>query len=175
MELTFVLLAEWSGALMGLTGSFLVALGGGRERWGFVLYLGANIAISGFALATHAWGLLAMQVGFTLSTSLGLWRCFVSARRVEDRYAIAPELVRRHARSGVAKALASAYHGAMKTIRHAGKTAVKFVTPSGVTGFVAVPVEANLLQKLIDKMQRRLDASAQSAVQGTVASSSAKT
>jgi hypothetical protein len=44
----------------------------------------------------------------------------------------------------------------MQKVRHGNKEAIKFVTPSGVTAFVATPASAELMRDLARKLQRKL-------------------
>jgi hypothetical protein len=67
---------EWSGALLGLLGSYLLATYGRWARYGWVAFLAANVAMGGFALATDARGLPLQQLGFMGSAMLGLRRAW---------------------------------------------------------------------------------------------------
>jgi membrane-bound ClpP family serine protease len=67
---------EWTGALLGLLGAYLIATHGRWARFGWLAFLGANAAMAGFALATDAYGLLLQQLGFTGSALLGLRRAW---------------------------------------------------------------------------------------------------
>jgi len=65
---------EWTGALLGLLGAFLLATNTSISRYGWVAFLGANVAMTAFAAAIGAHGLLLQQLGFTATTLLGLRR-----------------------------------------------------------------------------------------------------
>lgn len=65
---------EWIGALLGLSGAFLLATHSPLSRYGWLAYLGANFAMAAFALSIDAHGLLFQQIGFTAATLLGIWR-----------------------------------------------------------------------------------------------------
>lgn len=67
---------EWSGAMLGLLGAYLIATHGRYARYGWIAFLGANAAMAGFAAATGAHGLLLQQLGFTGSAVLGLQRAW---------------------------------------------------------------------------------------------------
>lgn len=67
---------EWSGALLGLLGAYLIATHGRWARYGWIAFLAANATMGGFALATEARGLLLQQVGFMGSAVLGLRRAW---------------------------------------------------------------------------------------------------
>ncbi len=65
---------EWTGAFLGLLGAFLLATHSRVSRYGWLAYLGANVAMTVFAAAIGAHGLLIQQLGFTVTTLLGLYR-----------------------------------------------------------------------------------------------------
>lgn len=65
---------EWVGALLGLLGAFLLASHTSMSRYGWLAFLGANVAMTVFAVAIDAYGLLAQQLGFMATTLLGLRR-----------------------------------------------------------------------------------------------------
>ncbi len=72
---------EWTGAFLGLLGAFLLATHSRVSRYGWLAYLGANVAMSAFAAAIDAHGLLIQQLGFTITTLLGLYRSGLFALR----------------------------------------------------------------------------------------------
>ena len=76
---------EWTGALLGLLGAFLLATHSRVSRYGWLAYLGANVAMTAFAAAIGAYGLLIQQLGFTITTLLGLYRSGLVALRNDDR------------------------------------------------------------------------------------------
>jgi hypothetical protein len=65
---------QWSGAVFGVIGSFLLATHGRWSRYGWLAYLAANITMGAFAAAIGAYGLLAQQLCFSATTMLGLHR-----------------------------------------------------------------------------------------------------
>ena len=65
---------EWLGCVLGLLGAFLLATNTRISRLGWVAFLGANIAMIAFALGINARGLLLQQIGFSLTSCLGLYR-----------------------------------------------------------------------------------------------------
>lgn len=72
MSSLFVL--EWSGAVLGLIGAFLLALNVRASRFGWLFYLGSNLCWLAFGFATQAFGLVVMSVGFTITTFIGIYR-----------------------------------------------------------------------------------------------------
>lgn len=69
-------LLEWCGAGLGLLGALLLALNTRHSGWGFVAFLASNVCWIAFALMSGTYGLLTMQVGFTLTSLLGVYRWF---------------------------------------------------------------------------------------------------
>lgn len=67
---------EWTGAVCGLAGSLLIALKTRYSGWGFVLFLASNMAWLAFGLLTQTYGMVAMQVGFTVTSLIGI-RCWL--------------------------------------------------------------------------------------------------
>lgn len=76
---------EWTGALLGLLGAFLLATHSRVSRYGWLAYLGANVAMTAFAASIGAHGLLIQQLGFTITTLLGLYRSGIVVGRHDDR------------------------------------------------------------------------------------------
>lgn len=72
---------EWTGAILGLLGAFLLATHSSVSRYGWLAYLGANVAMTVFAAAIDAHGLLLQQLGFTVTTLIGLHRSGLFAVR----------------------------------------------------------------------------------------------
>lgn len=72
MEMLGVL--EWSGAALGLIGSALLAANSRYSGYGFVFFLASNIAWFAFGTITGTWGMVWMQVGFTITSFIGLYR-----------------------------------------------------------------------------------------------------
>jgi len=77
---------EWSGSLISLVGAFLLATHSQVSRYGWLAYLAANFVMIGFALGIGRYGLLLQQIGFTVTTLLGIYKAgfplpFLSFRR----------------------------------------------------------------------------------------------
>lgn len=67
---------EWSGAILGLIGAVMLAINRKVSRFGWVFYLASNVCWAIFGVATHAFGLVVMQAGFTVTTLIGIYRWF---------------------------------------------------------------------------------------------------
>lgn len=68
------LVLEWGGAIIGLLGAALLAACVSFSRWGWAAFLLANCFFIAWALRIDAHGLLVQQVGFMLTSLLGLYR-----------------------------------------------------------------------------------------------------
>jgi hypothetical protein len=72
---------EWTGCATGLCGAAMLALNNRHSGWGFVLFLGSNVAWIIFGLLSHAIGMVVMQIGFTATSLVGIWKWLVMARK----------------------------------------------------------------------------------------------
>jgi hypothetical protein len=67
-------LLQWPGMVLGLLGAVLVASGQARvRRAGFAVWLVSNGCWIVWALHAQAWGLLGMQVFFSVTSVMGWW------------------------------------------------------------------------------------------------------
>lgn len=71
---------QWLGCLFGLAGSLLLATKTKASGYGFALFLVSNGFWIAFGIVTQAPGLVVMQVGFMLTSSLGVWQWIVKPR-----------------------------------------------------------------------------------------------
>ncbi|TFL14069.1 hypothetical protein CSC67_07840 [Pusillimonas caeni] len=72
--MTAATLFEWSGALLGLCGAALLVAHHRYSGWGFLAFLTSNLCWIAYALFTQTFGLLVMQLGFMLTSVVGLFR-----------------------------------------------------------------------------------------------------
>ena len=72
--MTIIHVFEWSGSLLGLLGAFLLASHASMSRYGWIAFLLANIAMIAFAWEISANGLLLQQLGFMITSVIGLYR-----------------------------------------------------------------------------------------------------
>lgn len=75
------LLLEWLGCMTGLLGATLLALNNRYSGYGFMVFLVSNGCWVMYGILGGAWGLIVMQLGFTATSLLGLYRWFPSVRR----------------------------------------------------------------------------------------------
>ncbi len=74
-------LLEWLGCMTGLLGAMLLALNNRYSGYGFVAFLASNVCWVMYGMLGGAWGLVVMQLGFTATSLLGLYRWFPGVRR----------------------------------------------------------------------------------------------
>ena len=65
---------QWGGAIFGLVGATLLATNSRFSRWGWFFFLFANCLYIFWAIRIDAHGLLLQQVGFTMTSLLGIFR-----------------------------------------------------------------------------------------------------
>lgn len=65
---------EWLGSALGLLGAFVLALNASFSGWGFVAFLASNCALLAFAARQELNGIFCMQLGFTGTSLLGIYR-----------------------------------------------------------------------------------------------------
>ena len=65
---------EWAGAAMAITGATLLATNTSFSGWGWIAFLGSNLAWIFYSLATGQRGLFTQQVLFTATSLLGIAR-----------------------------------------------------------------------------------------------------
>jgi hypothetical protein len=67
---------EWAGSGMGLLGATLLATNSAYSGFGFVAFLLSNFCWMAYAYHRKISGLLVMQIGFTTTSLVGIWRWF---------------------------------------------------------------------------------------------------
>lgn len=63
----------WLAAIAGLIGTLLLAVKSRYSGWGFVCYLASNAGWIVFAVANDHASLLAQQIGFTITSCIGVY------------------------------------------------------------------------------------------------------
>jgi hypothetical protein len=72
--MTFANAAGWTACTLALASSALLALRCRASAWGWVGFLGSNVAWIAYALATGTPSLLIQNFGFTATSLLGIYR-----------------------------------------------------------------------------------------------------
>jgi hypothetical protein len=72
---------EWTGACLGLAGAGLLSLNVKASRFGWPLFLLSNMAWIVYGIRTEMHGLVAMQIGFTITSLVGAYR-WLATRKV---------------------------------------------------------------------------------------------
>lgn len=67
-------LLQWSGCLLGAGGALLLALNRPCSGVGWLLFLASNAAWIWYGILTAAPGLVTMQLVFTATSALGIYR-----------------------------------------------------------------------------------------------------
>ncbi|MFH0134816.1 hypothetical protein ACGLHS_31695 [Variovorax sp. VaC1] len=67
-------ICEWAGSLLGIAGALLLALNLKISRYGWFVFLAANVAMIAFAILIDRRGLLLQQVTFTGTSLIGIHR-----------------------------------------------------------------------------------------------------
>ncbi len=75
-----------TGAALGLLGAFLLARGSARAGLGWLAFLGSNAALIVMALRLDLPGVLVLQLGFTVTTGLGIWTWLIKPRLDWDEW-----------------------------------------------------------------------------------------
>jgi hypothetical protein len=80
-------LLQWAGCIFGLSGAFLLALNNRFSGYGFYLFLVSNAAWIAFAMLTSVQALSVQNIGFTLTSLIGIyrWRKSVVQTNLESR------------------------------------------------------------------------------------------
>lgn len=69
-----VTVLEWAGSLLGLTGAALLACNTAFSHYGWNFFLAANVAMLIFSYRIQRYGLFLQQLGFTVTSLLGIVR-----------------------------------------------------------------------------------------------------
>lgn len=78
-----VSVVEWGGAAFGIVGAALVAMNNRYSGFGFVAFLASNACLITFGILTSAFGLVTMQIVFTGTSLVGIWRWLLKDRLLQ--------------------------------------------------------------------------------------------
>lgn len=65
---------EWGGAATGVTGALLLSLNNSVSGYGWLAYLLSNAFWIVFGIRIQAWGMVSMQVVYTMISLFGAYR-----------------------------------------------------------------------------------------------------
>lgn len=71
---------EWSGTATGILGALLLAMNNRWSGWGFAAFLTSNGFWVAYGIQAQAAGLVTMQIVFTVTSLIGVWRWLVQPR-----------------------------------------------------------------------------------------------
>jgi len=71
------IILEWLGCITGVIGAFLLALNNEWSGWGFVAFLLSNVFWIAFGVLKKTHGLITMQLVFTITSLLGVYRWMI--------------------------------------------------------------------------------------------------
>ena len=74
---------EWGGAVFGIVGAALVAMNNRYSGYGFVAFLASNACLITFGILPSAFGLVTMQIVFTGTSLVGIWRWLLKDRLLQ--------------------------------------------------------------------------------------------
>jgi len=72
---------EWVGCITGLSGSILLATNSRYSQWGWIILIVSNIIWIIYGVLTHANGLIIQQIGFIITSMIGIWRWMIIPRK----------------------------------------------------------------------------------------------
>eukprot|EP00456_Euglypha_rotunda_P088992 TRINITY_DN9163_c0_g1_i4.p1 TRINITY_DN9163_c0_g1~~TRINITY_DN9163_c0_g1_i4.p1 ORF type:complete len:147 (-),score=28.40 TRINITY_DN9163_c0_g1_i4:95-535(-) len=98
--MTHLEIFETIGAVLGVLGAALLATNTRLSGWGYALFLASNAALLAFGYLAEHWRFVAMQLVFTATSLLGLWRWVIAPRlhptsTKSDRIAALPPIALR--------------------------------------------------------------------------------
>ncbi|MEQ1527347.1 MAG: hypothetical protein ABL911_11465 [Gallionella sp.] len=76
---------DWIGCATGLLGAALLSMNNRYSGWGFVFFLVSNFAWMTFGLITHASSMVLMQIGFTGTSLIGVWKWLIVGRTASPK------------------------------------------------------------------------------------------
>lgn len=83
--MTQQLFIELFATACGLLGSLVLSLKGNRAAWGWVLFAMSNVGWLVFSFDHSHWGLFAQQIGFSITSAIGIWKWLIEPA-IERRF-----------------------------------------------------------------------------------------
>lgn len=69
----------------GLLGSLVLSLKGNRAAWGWLLFAMSNVGWLVFSFGYSHWGMFAQQIGFSITSAIGIWKWLIEPA-IERRF-----------------------------------------------------------------------------------------
>lgn len=79
-------LDQATGSALGLAGAYMLARNGHTAAWGWIAFLGSNVALIVFAMRNGHAFLLALQICFVVTSALGIWNYLVKPQLYWDEW-----------------------------------------------------------------------------------------
>ncbi len=76
----YLVVVEVFAAVCGLLGSLLLALRGQSAPWGWMFFMLSNIGWLTFSYGFSHWFLLVQQIGFSITSAIGIWKWLIEPR-----------------------------------------------------------------------------------------------
>lgn len=76
----YLVVVEIIAACCGLIGSLLLALKGESARWGWMFFMLSNVGWLAFSYGFGHWFLLVQQIGFSITSAIGIWKWLIEPR-----------------------------------------------------------------------------------------------
>jgi len=67
---------EWTATILSLAGAIMLSTNMTGARWAWPVWLVSNIFWIWFGCEKEAYGLVLTQIGFTVTSLIGVYRCF---------------------------------------------------------------------------------------------------
>lgn len=76
----YLVVVEVIAAICGLLGSLLLALKGQSAPWGWMFFMLSNVGWLAFSYGFGHWFLLVQQIGFSITSAIGIWKWLIEPR-----------------------------------------------------------------------------------------------
>lgn len=76
----YLVVVEVIAAVCGLLGSLLLALKGQSAPWGWMFFMISNVGWLAFSYGFGHWFLLVQQIGFSITSAIGIWKWLIEPR-----------------------------------------------------------------------------------------------
>lgn len=77
IAMNWIRVLECIGAVAGILGAALIASNTAFSGYGWIGFSISSVLLSGFAIYIRAWWMLSMQICFSITNAVGLWRWLI--------------------------------------------------------------------------------------------------